>query len=150
MSTRIQVFPIHPQGPCLFGHRFIWIPKRAPSSKKWPGHTMEPMPSFHPMITVMVSSSCVTFFWCGENSAGCNGGVLVVAWKRPLKVDALIRKLPVNSSKMMTIFFWSQRWPFCTGKFGSAECWSTWAYHVETYYVSGSITTTLLCIKMYQ
>ncbi len=27
---------------------------------KMPGHTMEPMPSFHPMITVMVSSSCVT------------------------------------------------------------------------------------------
>lgn len=46
-------------GIYIYVHKF----KVFPSTRRVLfGHTMEPMPSFHPMITVMVSSSCVTFF----------------------------------------------------------------------------------------
>ena len=66
IRPQVQVFHHPPeQSACLVTGSSK--PKRA-RIKNEPGHTMEPMPSFHPMITVMVSSSCVTFFWCRENS----------------------------------------------------------------------------------
>ena len=141
---KFKRFPSTPQGPCFLVTVHLSLSELG---SKWPGHTMEPMPSFHPMITVMVSSSCVTFFDAGwfhrvqRGCVTCGAFKAFVGW-------CTYTKTPVNLPRWWRFFFWSQTWPFSTGKFGSAECWSTWAYHVETYYVSGSITTTLLCIKM--
>lgn len=79
---------------------------------------MEPMPSFHPMITVMVSSSCVTSEM--QRFHREKTGVALVAFKA-FKGWCTYTKTQGESSKMMTTFFLKPNMTFLYRKI-----WISW------------------------